>query len=973
MSTPTQPVPDVSHIDPPSRIFEIANHDRCIYIANMSIDEFKTIAASSRQRGPGSDAKSAYKRTMNWAIEHGDSKRVEKKPGDGYNISTVEKTYQFGVGKTFGRMASNSLQNIVREIRGFVCTAGESNSIILTTDVDMTNAHPTILLWVCKNNGIACDVLEDFVANRGKHMEELMKGAAISKDEAKGMFLEAVNSHCECVGRTTTDFFKAFETQCKAIQRTLMGLEEYRFIMRYAETSAGEKLEEKKAGYRRLRKSVNKLTANVQGCFTNLVLCTWENRFLGVVCETLTSLSMRVATNAFDGVMIQGDHYPEDFEGDSVRDQRICPALEKALLSKYKINMGFVLKRHCTSLKYDKESLKMPYTVVAERYYGKICRVGAEYFVTKHDGYMTIEKDRDIEQRLRKESALCILRPNDVDWHNRSFASTLMNDPSLRQYEDADFYPDVSELPLDENAAPLHLNLWKPNLCESFVPEDNDPNSDHVAAFNKLMMALADNDEAVFTTMKLFIAQAIRYPHIKPNMWLVLMSEQGAGKSTLIRIMKLLFGDHEKMRELSNVRRSLLGSFNEAMLDAFWLCLNEAKSKDMFEIEQELKHYITEDRVHVNIKNCKMRFVRSFARFILTCQPRVMPTERGDRRGLICRCSDELIHNHEFWRELNERMDDPQFTLDVHAHLYAMDPPKRFNQSMIPTTRVQKDMQEANSDVMGLWLEDLTQRWFSELSVTREYHPFQNEGVYTLSSYCGSTGYENVTPEFQTENLFRDYRGFCLRTNMAHVVERGTYATFVANFSICRWRECFMKRNEKGEYPAHKVGGIRKQFREFDFLKLATMLNVPVTDYLAHTLSKKVLRGVLRRSLRMLYDEARSQTKLSKEEDESMSIRVTGESSPSRVRVTRSKISTTVPATAEEVATWQKNKDSSIWWDVDSSCFIRMRERAAEDTSRKIQNCEAEKTKTDDTMTRGGGREVVPIPGFKITKRGQGM
>ena len=82
-----------------------------------------------------------------------------------------------------------------------------------------------------------------------------------------------------------------------------MQLAEYRAILPFALKAANAKLEEKKAARRRERRSTNGLVANVAGSFINLVLCTWENRFLGAACEALASIGREVCVDMFDGVM----------------------------------------------------------------------------------------------------------------------------------------------------------------------------------------------------------------------------------------------------------------------------------------------------------------------------------------------------------------------------------------------------------------------------------------------------------------------------------------------------------------------------------------------------------------------------------------------------------------------------------------------------------------------------------------------
>ena len=125
--------------------------------------------------------------------------------------------------------------------------------------------------------------LTDYVTNCARHKADLMESTGRSKDDVKSMFLSAVNSQDQMIDwqKRLTPFFIALDKECKGIQQFFLQLAEYRHLTQFAEKAANEKLEEKKAERRQNRKTTNGLTANVAGSFINLILCTWENRFLG--------------------------------------------------------------------------------------------------------------------------------------------------------------------------------------------------------------------------------------------------------------------------------------------------------------------------------------------------------------------------------------------------------------------------------------------------------------------------------------------------------------------------------------------------------------------------------------------------------------------------------------------------------------------------------------------------------------------
>ena len=87
------------------------------------------------------------------------------------NKDVIHTKYSFSKQlQTYGRLFPNnaSLASLPREIRNTI-----SNEIYY--DVDMKNCHPNILSQYCSKNNIKCDMLDYYVANRDKIIEEIIK------------------------------------------------------------------------------------------------------------------------------------------------------------------------------------------------------------------------------------------------------------------------------------------------------------------------------------------------------------------------------------------------------------------------------------------------------------------------------------------------------------------------------------------------------------------------------------------------------------------------------------------------------------------------------------------------------------------------------------------------------------------------------------------------------------------------------
>ena len=60
-------------------------------------------------------------------------------------------------------------------------------------DIDVKNAHPTFLVWLCKRNGFACDKVEYYINNREKCFQDLLTTYGVEKELAKMDMLAILN------------------------------------------------------------------------------------------------------------------------------------------------------------------------------------------------------------------------------------------------------------------------------------------------------------------------------------------------------------------------------------------------------------------------------------------------------------------------------------------------------------------------------------------------------------------------------------------------------------------------------------------------------------------------------------------------------------------------------------------------------------------------------------------------------------
>ena len=181
---------------------------------------------------------------------HGKTTRI-------YSYST--STYDFYSDKDYeyeSRLyCGNSIQSLSCAIRGFLCNG-------LMTDIDMKNAHPVILLYICKLHNIQCPELTNYVLNRDRILYEY----GGERDIAKTKFLKSMNDGHECHKREKK-ILKLFDREMKLLQK-LIPSQHYPDIYESVPN--------------------DKKQINWCGSALNRVLCNYENKILTICHEYLT-------------------------------------------------------------------------------------------------------------------------------------------------------------------------------------------------------------------------------------------------------------------------------------------------------------------------------------------------------------------------------------------------------------------------------------------------------------------------------------------------------------------------------------------------------------------------------------------------------------------------------------------------------------------------------------------------------------
>lgn len=591
----------------------------------------------------------------------------------------VKKDYAFTQvtpNEVGGRLyCGKSVQGLPKDIRGLLFRE-------CTTDIDMKNAHPVILRYLCKIHSIACPNLSWYIDHRDEILDEMGK-------EGKELFLKAVNDD-KLNKKISNPFFKDFDKECKSIQQQLTKLDCYTHIVETVPDA-------------RVR--------NIVGSGLNRILCVFENKILQEVHHVCNKNRLEAAAFMFDGLMVYGNFYG---------NQSLLDEIRAYVNSKFEgLNMIFAYKEHSQLIQVPdefeikqtnkREELQIKdFKTTANEFEKAHCKIINKGFFIKQEAEKNVIMSKTHLNTSYEHLTYQKLNKNDEIVECNFINDWFKNNPSIRRYDDVECYPDASKCP--DNI----FNTWRPFAME--LVKEYQPNMVALQMMRNHIKVLCNNDETVATYMEAWIAQMIQFPAIKSNCPTII-SKQGAGKGTLLKLISAMIGN-DKYFETTTPSRDVWGDFNGRMANTFLVNLDELSRKESNECEGKIKGLITNPQMTINEKGIGQYKVISYHRFIGTTNHEdPFKTEKDDRRNWIIRASDELIGNVEYYNLINKYLEDVNVIKTCFEYFKSIPDMNNFNKLPMPVTEYQQDMKETNVSPIENWIKSFILDHYYDISV----------------------------------------------------------------------------------------------------------------------------------------------------------------------------------------------------------------------------------------------------------------
>jgi hypothetical protein len=730
------------------------------------------------------------------------------------NLVRVKYLQKKAVGRAYA-IKSLSLQNITRQIRQSICSS-------FYTDIDMVNAHPTILRFVCLSLGIACPILTKYVENRNQFFLD----NNIEKSVGKIVFLSVMNGGKEDykqVKNPSADFQQFYNSEIKNIHDLI--------VLKHITLFTAHKEKREK----------NDICSNHKASFMNHLLCDIENKILNVMWEYFGNPKDVVL--CFDGMMLRkGVDY--NIQG--------C---EDEIFNKLKISIKLSIKPFEDA--FDLSDFKIPkYIETRLDYYtdfknlaGKEVSIeileeweantiiliengGKHFFLTKNESVDCLTKERIVYYKQLSEDDLfknlrvrCdAINPtfNFSFWeefHSKKVSErkdmllTMSEDDklSLKKFSYSMLGPDKRGIgegyissKMERRAltntfntiefAPFLSRNGIPTLHDSFNTFSGFPlecfeiektiNFENSRIYKHIKEEMMNNDTGEFNHFLDHVADIIQDPmHIKTNGHLF-HSKQGMGKGMLAQFIGNLLGSNHCI-SFQNTE-AYFGRFNSDQQNKLLKVFEEVSDKgSAFRNADRLKGDQSMKYERVEPKGLDAFTLRHCSRFwFFTNNESALYIEGSDRRYTCHRANNRYANNIPYFKPIWEEVEDTNFCKNAFEFFATRKYDIR-NAYECYDTQYKKDQKQSNLSNGLKFLRDVVELGFNNLDVSDDkvkvsqlktaYQVWCADNGVKFSNNALITQLKNVNIEaksvrfkgskakcylLNTDNLLKEYREF---------------------------------------------------------------------------------------------------------------------------------------------------------------------------------------------------------------------
>ncbi len=365
-----------------------------------------------------------------------------------------------------------------------------------------------------------------------------------------------------------------------------------------------------------------------------------------------------------------------------------------------------------------------------------------------------------------------------------------MNSDLRRSYKGICFRPDGG-------VSPDFYNLWSGFAVEK-LGESEEPTPDMKLAVDDYLLHIKEDacngDEDHYKWLVSYLAHMVQKPAEKPHTALVFRGEEGTGKNAIIDRMGEIFGQHA-LAVADEIY--LTGQFTGHLQNKVLMTMNESFWAGNKSAESKLKSLITEKTQVIRCLYQEPYTVDNCLRLCICSNEQwVVPASAGARRFAVFNFGNKRKEDHEFFRKLNERMDNGGLRY-LLTYLLNYDL-TGFNVNSAPKTEGLYDQQMVSLSPFEMFWHNCLQEKRIVCSDFGEKWPEQIDKIYIQQAFRRYCKENNISSRFNPTQEGMLLKKICRSvTNDQKRWEKGSTISIYRfkNWETCweDWEHCFQR------------------------------------------------------------------------------------------------------------------------------------------------------------------------------------
>ena len=308
----------------------------------------------------------------------------------------------------------------------------------------------------------------------------------------------------------------------------------------------------------------------------------------------------------------------------------------------------------------------------------------------------------------------------------KEFIATWLKDGNKRVYDTYNFLPPPLVCPKNI------LNTWSGFKIE----HEGITETDDFEFILYLLRIVTNFNEPAYEYLTNWLADFIQNPGKKSGTALVFKSKLGAGKGTLVNLMRDMTG---YVSETSCPEKDLFGAHSNVHIDKLLCSIDEVKSSDTSKLLGRLKNIITSDYCISNPKSQKQVEVRNSCRIVFTTNESFpVNIDKDDRRYFATECSNKYVgkeHTYPggFWYIFHNKLKNRNSVKGFFDYLKNRDISK-VNWQDFPTTELRSGIIEASLHSTIYFMDEFIRGDLFRRQGTQKFSTTELYNYYT--SYC---------------------------------------------------------------------------------------------------------------------------------------------------------------------------------------------------------------------------------------------